>query len=149
MGLAFSVQPDVHPLPDSLENIYQELMDDVGVPRPRNGDLRPWADQGVLLLNRVLTVQSGRPKSHYGRGWEAVTEAAVMALVARGRPLVAVLWGTEARSLKHLLVGVPCVESVHPSPRSASRGFFGSKPFSQANKLLTAQGSSPINWVLP
>ncbi len=149
MGLAFSVQPDVHPLPASLNNIYRELMDDVGVPRPPNGDLRPWADRGVLLLNRVLTVQSGRPKSHYGCGWEAVTEAAVKALVARGRPLVAVLWGTEACSLKHLLVHVPYVESVHPSPWSACRGFFGSKPFSRANRLLTAQGASPINWALP
>lgn len=149
MGLAFSVQPGIHPLPASLENIYQELIDDVDVPQPSNGDLRPWADQGVLLLNRVLTVQSGRPKSHYRCGWEAVTEAAVMALAARGRPLVAVLWGDEARSLRNFLVNVPCLESVHPSPRSAYGGFFGSKPFSRTNKLLTAQGSSPIDWNLP
>ena len=149
MGLAFSVKPGIRPLPGSLANIYQELMDDVGVPRPSNGDLRPWADRGVLLLNRVLTVQSGRPKSHYRCGWEAVTEAAVMALAARGRPLVAVLWGDEARSLRNFLVNVPCLESVHPSPKSAYGGFFGSKPFSRTNKLLTAQGSSPIDWNLP
>ena len=149
IGLAFSVAADVRPLPRSLANIFRELVDDVGVPTPGNGDLSPWSDQGVLLLNRVLTVENGTPGSHRGKGWERVTDQAVRALVARGRPLVAVLWGREAQSLRPLLDGVPVVESVHPSPLSASRGFFGSRPFSRVSELLVAQGSEPLDWTLP
>lgn len=149
MGLSFSVQPDVRPVPRSLANIYTELMADVGAPAPSNGDLRPWADQGVMLLNRVLTVEPGRAGSHRGKGWEAVTEAAIRALVARGLPLVAILWGRDAASLKPWLGRVPFVESPHPSPLSAHRGFFGSKPFSRVNALLEAQGATPVDWRLP
>lgn len=149
MGLSFSVQPDVRPVPRSLANIYTELMADVGAPPPSNGDLRPWADQGVMLLNRVLTVAPGAAASHRGKGWEAVTEAAIRALVARGGPLVAVLWGRDASSLKPWLGHVPFVESAHPSPLSAHRGFFGSRPFSRVNALLEAQGGAPVDWRLP
>lgn len=149
MGLAFSVQPHVHPLPPSLQNIFQELASDVGAPTPANGDLQTWADRGVMLLNRVLTVQAGKPGSHAGRGWEAVTECAVKALAARGGPLVAVLWGRQAASVKPWLGGVPYVESPHPSPLSAHRGFFGSRPFSRVNALLAGQGAPPIDWRLP
>ena len=149
MGLSFSVQPDVRPVPRSLANIYTELAADVGAPRPSNGDLRPWADQGVMLLNRVLTVEPGRAGSHRGKGWEAVTEAAIRALAGRGLPLVAVLWGRDAASLAPWLGEVPRVESPHPSPLSAHRGFFGSRPFSRVNALLDAQGSTPVDWRLP
>ncbi len=149
MGLSFSVQPDVRPVPRSLANIYTELMSDVGAPAPSNGDLRPWADQGVMLLNRVLTVEPGKAGSHRGKGWEAVTEAAIRALVARGGPLVAILWGRDASSLKPWLGQVPFVESAHPSPLSAYRGFFGSRPFSRVNALLEAQGAAPVDWRLP
>ncbi|WP_242607940.1 uracil-DNA glycosylase [Xylanimonas ulmi] len=149
MGLSFSVQPDVRPVPRSLANIYTELMADVGAPAPTNGDLRPWADQGVMLLNRVLTVEPGRPASHRGKGWEAVTEAAIRALVARGGPLVAILWGRDAASLRPWLGSVPFVESAHPSPLSAHRGFFGSRPFSRVNALLEQQGGAPVDWRLP
>ncbi len=149
MGLSFSVQPHVRPVPKSLANIFTELMDDVGAPAPSNGDLRPWSDQGVMLLNRVLTVRPGEPASHRGKGWEAVTEAAIKALVARGGPLVAILWGRDAASLKPWLDDVPTVESAHPSPLSAYRGFFGSKPFSRVNALLEAQGAAPVDWRLP
>ncbi|WP_425956013.1 uracil-DNA glycosylase [Xylanimonas sp. McL0601] len=149
MGLSFSVQPDVRPVPRSLANIYTELMADVDAPPPSNGDLRPWADQGVMLLNRVLTVEPGRAASHRGKGWEAVTEAAIRALVARGGPLVAILWGRDAASLKPWLGSVPFVESAHPSPLSAHRGFFGSRPFSQVNALLEQQGGVPVDWHLP
>jgi len=148
MGLSFSVQPHVRPVPKSLVNIYTELADDVGVPTPPNGDLRPWADQGVMLLNRVLTVRPGTPASHRGKGWEQVTEAAIKALVARGGPLVAILWGRDAASLKPWLGDVPTVESAHPSPLSAYRGFFGSRPFSRVNALLEAQGGTPVDWRL-
>ncbi len=149
MGLSFSVQPDVRPLPRSLDNIFRELVADVGVPVPTSGDLSPWADQGVMLLNRVLTVRPGAPASHRRRGWEAVTDRAIAALVERGGPLVAVLWGRDAQSLKPALGAVPTVESVHPSPLSASRGFFGSRPFSAVNRLLEAQGAAPVDWTLP
>ncbi|HYY11482.1 MAG TPA: uracil-DNA glycosylase [Kineosporiaceae bacterium] len=149
MGLAFSVDAAVRPVPRSLANVFRELADDVGVPAPSTGDLSAWSDQGVLLLNRVLTVEPGRPGSHRGKGWEGVTEQAVRALVARGRPLVAVLWGREAQALRPLLGDVPVVESVHPSPLSASRGFFGSRPFSRVNQLLTEQGADPVDWRLP
>ena len=149
VGLSFSVAPDVRPVPRSLANIYRELMDDMGVPKPSNGDLSPWADRGVLMLNRVLTVQPGKPGSHRGKGWESVTEQAIHALVERGGPLVAILWGRDAQTLKPMLGTVPFVESVHPSPMSADRGFFGSKPFSRVNALLAEQGADPIDWRLP
>jgi uracil-DNA glycosylase len=149
VGLSFSVAPDVRPIPRSLANIYRELMADVGVPAPSNGDLTPWADQGVLMLNRVLTVQPGKPASHRGKGWEIVTEQAIKALVARGGPLVAILWGRDAQTLKPMLGDTPYVESAHPSPMSADRGFFGSRPFSRVNALLVERGGTPIDWRLP
>ncbi len=149
VGLSFSVAPDVRPVPRSLANIFTEYMSDLGLPGPANGDLSPWADRGVLLLNRSLTVQPGQPNSHQGKGWEAVTEQAIRALAARGGPLVAILWGRNARSLRPLLGGAPCIESAHPSPLSARNGFFGSRPFSRANALLVEQGAEPIDWRLP
>lgn len=149
IGLSFAVAPTVRPIPRSLTNIYQELTADVGVPMPTNGDLTPWADQGVLLLNRVLTVRPGAPASHRSKGWEEVTACAIGALVARGGPLVAILWGRDARGLAPMLGSVPRVESAHPSPLSASSGFFGSRPFSRANDLLARQGADPIDWSLP
>ena len=148
MGLSFSVAPGVRP-PRSLANIYRELVDDLGVPAPTTGDLTAWADQGVLLLNRVLTVAPGEPGSHRGKGWEAVSDRAIDALVTRGGPLVALLWGADARSLAPRLGDVPRVESPHPSPMSADRGFFGSRPFSRVNALLAEQGSTPVDWRLP
>lgn len=149
VGLSFSVSPTVWPLPRSLVNIYTELIDDLGVAPPANGDLSPWADQGVMLLNRVLTVRPGAPGSHRGKGWEAVTEQAIRALVARGTPLVAILWGRDAQGLGALLGSTPRIESPHPSPMSASRGFFGSRPFSRANALLERQGATGVDWRLP
>ena len=149
VGLSFSVAPEVRPLPPSLLNIFRELVADVGVPPPTTGDLTPWTERGVVLLNRVLTVQPGRSAAHRGRGWEKVTDRAIEALVARGGPLVAVLWGRDAQTLKGLLAGVPWVESVHPSPLSASRGFHGSRPFSRVNDLLVRQGGTPVDWTLP
>ncbi|MFW0111453.1 uracil-DNA glycosylase [Rothia sp. CCM 9416] len=148
MGLSFSVRPEVRPVPRSLHNIYKELNTDLGIMPPDHGDLRAWSQQGVMLLNRVLSVGAGAAGSHRNLGWEQVTTAAVQALVARGRPLVGLLWGADARSCKPLLGGYPCVESPHPSPLSASRGFFGSRPFSRVNELLLAQGASPVNWAL-
>jgi len=147
MGLSFSV-PAGTPLPRSLANIGQELAADTGE-RLITGDLTPWADQGVMLLNRCLTVGVGQPGSHRGRGWEDVTAAAIRALVARGGPLVAVLWGRDAQALAPLLGNVPVVASAHPSPLSASRGFFGSRPFSRVNALLADQGAPPIRWATP
>ena len=149
VGLAFSVPPKVHPLPRSLQNIYQELEDDVGVHRPKNGDLSRWADRGVLLLNRVLTVRPGASGSHRGKGWETVTGQAISALSARGGPLVAILWGHDAQSVEPWLGDVPCIKSPHPSPLSAHTGFFGSRPFSRANDLLGQQGADHIDWSLP
>jgi uracil-DNA glycosylase len=149
IGLAFSVAADVRPLPRSLQNIFREYRDDLGLPEPSTGDLTPWVRQGVLLLNRSLTVAPGAPASHRGRGWEEVTEAAIDALVERRRPLVAVLWGRDARSLGSRLGDVPRIESAHPSPMSADRGFFGSRPFSRANGLLVGQGAPPVDWRLP
>jgi uracil-DNA glycosylase len=156
VGLAFSVAPTVRRLPPSLLNIFREYSDDLGYPAPSSGDLVPWSERGVLLLNRVLTVRPGQPGSHRGLGWEEVTDQAIRALAARqapsgdGRaPLVAILWGRDARSLAPLLSGVPLIESAHPSPNSADRGFFGSRPFSRANKLLEQQGARPVDWKLP
>ncbi len=136
-------------LPPSLVNIFREYSDDLGYPAPACGDLTPWTEQGVLLLNRVLTVAPGRPGSHRGKGWEEVTEQAIAALAGRGGPLVAILWGRDARTLVPVLDGVPCVESAHPSPYSAASGFFGSRPFSRANQLLGQRGAEPVDWKLP
>ncbi len=149
MGLSFSVQPHVRPVPRSLQNIYAEMATDLGAPTPVHGDLSAWSDQGVMLLNRVLTVGAGDTGSHRRKGWEAITEAAIRALVARDQPLVAILWGRDAATLKPLLGDTPVVESAHPSPLSARRGFFGSRPFSRVNELLVAQGSAPVDWTLP
>ena len=149
VGLSFSVAPDVSPVPRSLANIFTEYAADLGYPRPATGDLTPWAQRGVMLLNRVLTVAPGTPASHRGKGWEAVTECAIRALVARQRPLVAILWGRDAATLKPMLGQAGTIESAHPSPLSASRGFFGSRPFSRANELLTQLGAEPIDWQLP
>lgn len=144
VGLAFAVPPDTSPLPGSLQNIGKELHDDLGCALP--ADLSVWAERGVLLLNRVLTVQPGQPGSHRGEGWEEFTSAAVAALVQRGGPLVAILWGRDAQGLRPALPGVPVITSAHPSPLSAHRGFFGSRPFSRANEALAAQGASPVQW---
>jgi uracil-DNA glycosylase len=146
VGLSFSVAPHVRPLPRSLVNILTELRDDLGCPPAADGDLSRWSDEGVLLLNRVLTVRAGTPASHRDLGWQTITARAVQALVERGGPLVAVLWGSQAQELRPLLAGVPVVASAHPSPLSASRGFFGSRPFSRVNALLAAQGAEPIRW---
>lgn len=148
VGLSFSVAPDVRPLPRSLVNIYKELHADLGIAPAPSGDLTPWARQGVLLLNRVLTVRPGESASHRGKGWEAVTEQAIRALVAREKPLVAILWGRDAQSLRPMLGDTPAIESAHPSPLSASRGFFGSRPFSRANDVLISQGATPVDWRL-
>jgi uracil-DNA glycosylase len=126
VGLSFSVAPDVRPLPKSLINIYREYTEDLGYPLPGNGDLSPWTEQGV-----------------------EITEQAIVALAARDEPLVAILWGRNARNLRPMLGKVPCIESAHPSPMSASAGFFGSRPFSRANKLLEQQGAAPVDWKLP
>jgi uracil-DNA glycosylase len=164
VGLSFSVAPDVRPLPRSLSNIFSEYTADLGHPQPSTGDLTPWAQRGVMLLNRVLTVRPGTPASHRGKGWEAVTECAIRALIARDQPMVAILWGRDAATLKPMLnraggqerrdpgIDAPrcvAIESAHPSPLSASRGFFGSRPFSRANELLTGMGAEPIDWRLP
>jgi uracil-DNA glycosylase len=149
VGLSFSVPPELRRLPPSLVNIFHEYTSDLGYPQPATGDLSTWAERGVLLLNRVLTVQPGKPGSHRGKGWEEVTEQAIRALAARDAPLVAILWGRDARNLAPLLTNVPIIESAHPSPNSADRGFFGTRPFSRANQLLEEQGGMPIDWKLP
>ena len=150
VGLSFSVAPDVRPLPRSLANIFSEYSADLGFPVPSSGDLTPWAQRGVMLLNRVLTVRPGNAASHRGKGWEAVTECAIGALVARDEPMVAILWGRDAAALKPMLGGkCIAIESPHPSPLSASRGFFGSRPFSRANALLAELGAAPVDWRLP
>lgn len=149
IGLSFAVERSVRPVPRSLANIYRECEDDLGIATPPHGDLSSWADQGVMLLNRVLTVRAGVAGSHRGRGWEAVTALAVRALAERGGPLVAVLWGRDAQSAQSLLGEVPVIASAHPSPLSAHNGFFGSRPFSRANALLAEQGAAPIDWRLP
>jgi uracil-DNA glycosylase len=148
VGLSFSVAADVRPVPRSLANIFREYTDDLGLPTPSSGDLTPWTEQGVLLLNRVLTVQAGEPGSHRGKGWEAVTEQAIRALVDRSEPLVAVLWGRDAATLSELLGDVPIISSAHPSPMSAARGFFGSRPFSRVNAELDDLGAEPVDWRL-
>jgi uracil-DNA glycosylase len=150
VGLAFSVAPSVKRLPGSLINIFREYSDDLGYPAPATGDLTPWAERGVLLLNRVLTVEPGKPGSHRGKGWEEVTEQAIRALAARDKPLVAILWGRDARNTASFLgPKVPRIESAHPSPMSANNGFFGTRPFSRANQLLQRQNAEPIEWKLP
>lgn len=149
IGLSFAVDPHVRPLPRSLGNIYTELRSDLGIETPPHGDLTRWSSNGVMLLNRVLTVRPGEAGSHRGRGWERVTEHAIRTLVARDRPLVAVLWGRDAATLKPMLGDTRVIESAHPSPLSARRGFFGSRPFSRANALLEQQGAPPVDWSLP
>ncbi|HCS61089.1 MAG TPA: uracil-DNA glycosylase [Microbacterium sp.] len=146
IGLSFAVDRAVRPLPRSLVNIYRERESDLGIAPAPHGDLSAWSDQGVLLLNRVLTVRPGAAASHRGWGWETVTKLAMRALVARDAPLVAVLWGKDAESLTPLLGETPVITSAHPSPLSARRGFFGSRPFSRVNELLALQGASPIDW---
>lgn len=148
IGLSFAVDRSVRPVPRSLQNIYRELRDDVGVEPPPHGDLSAWSRQGVMLLNRVLTVRPGASGSHRRKGWETVTATAIHALAERGGPLVAILWGRDAIALESMLAPVPVIKSVHPSPLSAAGGFFGSKPFSRANALLVAQGAAPIDWSL-
>ena len=149
IGLSFAVERNVRPLPRSLSNIYQELEADLELPRARHGDLSAWSDQGVMLLNRVLTVAPGAAASHRGWGWEKVTEHAIRTLVRRDAPLVAILWGKDASTLRALLCTTPIIESPHPSPLSARRGFFGSRPFSRSNELLVSQGAAPIDWRIP
>ncbi len=148
VGLSFSVDPRVRPVPRSLQNIYRELRDDLSLATPADGDLTPWVRQGVMLLNRVLTVRSGVSGSHRGEGWEQVTEHAIRALVDRGGPLVAILWGRDAGTLRPLFNDIPIIASAHPSPLSAGGGFFGSRPFSRTNALLTAAGATPVDWSL-
>ena len=149
VGLSFAVAPEVRPLPPSLVNIYKELEADLGHAPVAHGDLTAWADQGVMLLNRVLTVRPGDSNSHRRRGWEEVTSCAISALAARGGPCVAILWGSAAQTLKPLLGPVPWVESAHPSPLSAHRGFLGSAPFSRVDRMLQEQGGEPVDWRLP
>lgn len=149
VGLSFAVEQDVRPLPRSLTNIYREYHDDLGLPAPSHGDLGAWTRTGVLLLNRVLTVAPGEPASHRGKGWEQVTRRAIEALVERDQPMVAILWGRDAQSLRPVLGDTPTIASAHPSPLSASRGFFGSRPFSRANTELTRLGATPVDWSLP
>lgn len=149
VGLSFSVAPDVRPVPRSLANIFTEYSEDLGHPQPGNGDLTPWTERGVLLLNRALTVEPGKSASHRGKGWEEITDQAIRALAARPEPMVAVLWGRDARSMRSLMPDVPCVESPHPSPMSANKGFFGSRPFSRVNDILRERGEDPIDWKLP
>ena len=148
IGLSFAVERHVRPIPRSLQNIYRELRDDLGIATPDHGDLTSWTEHGVLLLNRCLTVAPGASASHRGKGWEAVTDQAIRALVARDRPLVAILWGRDAQTLRPMLGSVPAIVSAHPSPMSAANGFFGSKPFSRANALLVEQGADPVDWAL-
>lgn len=146
-GLSFSVMPGV-PLPPSLRNIYQELESDLGIPMSRNGNLTAWTNQGVLLLNTVLTVRGGQANSHRGQGWERLTDAAIQKLNAREQPIIFVLWGKQARDKKKMidLRKHVVLEAPHPSPLSAHRGFLGSKPFSKINQQLITWGEQPIDW---
>ena len=149
-GLSFSVLPDVPP-PPSLMNIFKELRDDLGCFIPDNGCLKPWAEQGVLLLNAVLTVRAHAANSHRGRGWETFTDKIIRLLNEHERPLAFILWGNPARRKKAMITNSShfIVESAHPSPLSASRGFFGSRPFSRVNKFLESVGETPIDWQIP
>lgn len=149
-GLSFSVLPDV-PTPPSLLNIFKELRDDLGCFIPNNGCLKPWAEQGVLLLNAVLTVRAHAANSHRGRGWEIFTDKIIRLLNDHERPLAFILWGRPARSKKNMITNPRhfIVESAHPSPLSASGGFFGSRPFSRVNKFLESIGEEPIDWQIP
>jgi uracil-DNA glycosylase len=155
VGLSFAVDGGTRPIPRSLANIYKELDADLGIPPRVHGDLSRWTEQGVLLLNRVLSVRAGAAGSHRNKGWEPVTAAAIRAVANRGSddgvaaPLVAILWGKDAEGTRPLLGSAAVLASAHPSPLSASRGFFGSRPFSQANELLTAQGDGTVDWELP
>jgi uracil-DNA glycosylase len=150
VGLSFSVSPERTALPRSLKNIFTELKSDLGCDQPGRGDLSPWVTQGVLLLNRVLSVHAGEAGSHRGIGWETVTQQALTALNARAvKPLVAILWGNDASTAEEFLSNAVTITSAHPSPLSASRGFFGSKPFTKVNNALIELGQAPINWELP
>lgn len=149
IGLCFAVDPSVRPFPKSLQNIFKEYCDDLGYPMPSTGDLTPWVNEGVMLLNRSLTVRPGQPNSHKQLGWSVITDQIIAALGMRSQPLVALLWGNDAKSAKIHLPDATIIESVHPSPLSASKGFFGSRPFSRANDALTATGTTPVNWRLP
>ncbi len=146
-GLCFSVKPDVE-IPPSLVNIYQELHDDLGCSIPNNGYLVKWAKQGVLMLNTVLTVRAHMANSHRGKGWEEFTDAAIRALNKQDRPIVFILWGRPAQMKRAMLNNSHhlILEAPHPSPLSAYRGFFGSKPFSQTNRFLQEHGAAPIDW---
>jgi uracil-DNA glycosylase len=148
IGLSFAVERHVRPIPRSLQNIYRELRADLGVEPPEHGDLTSWSEHGVLLLNRCLTVAPGVSAAHRGKGWEAVTDQAIRSLVARELPLVAILWGRDAGTVRPLLGATPVIESAHPSPLSAARGFFGSRPFSRANAALQEQGADPVDWAV-
>ena len=149
-GLSFSVLPNVPP-PPSLINIFKELRDDLGCFIPNNGCLKPWADQGVLLLNTVLTVRAHAANSHRGHGWEIFTDKIIRLLNEHERPIAFILWGRPARSKKSMITNPRhfIVESAHPSPLSASGGFFGSRPFSRVNKFLESVGEQPIDWQIP
>lgn len=155
VGLSFAVDAQTRPIPRSLANIYRELESDLGIPARVHGDLSSWSGQGVLLLNRVMSVRAGAAGSHRGKGWERITAAAVTAVANRRTadgtrpPLVAVLWGKDAESVRPLLAGAAVVSSAHPSPLSASRGFFGSRPFTKVNQLLEGQGCPGVIWELP
>ncbi|GAB5348571.1 uracil-DNA glycosylase [Alteriqipengyuania sp. 357] len=153
MGLSFSVPEGVRP-PPSLRNIFKELADDCGIAPPSSGDLTPWARQGVLLLNNSLTVEAGQAGSHAGRGWDAITDACVAAVAEREEPAVFILWGSHAQKKASRIAQMNAptrhcvIRSVHPSPLSAHRGFFGSKPFSKANAFLEQAGRDPVDWRL-
>ncbi|QYJ07452.1 uracil-DNA glycosylase [Qipengyuania flava] len=152
MGLCFAV-PEGVAVPPSLVNIYKELEADLGAPRPQHGDLSHWARQGVLLLNNTLTVEAGQAGSHAGRGWDAITDACVAAVAARAEPSVFILWGSHAQAKAKRIAGLRggphrVIESPHPSPLSAYRGFFGSQPFSRTNAFLSEKGRGPIDWTL-
>lgn len=148
VGLAFSVDPELQVLPASLRNIYTELQSDIGCEMAKSGDLSAWVSQGVLLLNRTLTVRVGEARSHYKLGWEHITLHAIKGLAARNSNFVSILWGSDAQSVSQFLDPERVIASVHPSPLSAHRGFFGSKPFSRANAMLTRRGLEPIDWCL-
>src|SRR5690625_476378 len=148
VGLSFAMHPQVRPIARSLVNIFAEREDDLGIPPASSGDLSAWEAQGVMLLNRVLTVTAYEASSHRNIGWEEITDVVIQALAKREQPLVAMLWGSQARSLSRWFTAPATLvlESAHPSPLSARRGFFGSKPFSQTNEFLEKQGLTPIDW---